>query len=271
MITNLFNIPQQVLDSIVEDKYDGRGEDIFCSVTDLLNPPHQWNLLKKTPKHEQIIDAKDLLKAWIRTAIHKSLYETHRDNFKDEMALELRINEKFSGKTITGQFDYYQDGVIIDYKTTSTSNLQHYNKFGNTIPTKWEVQLNCYALLLKKSKGTPLTTELRVIVICTDWDEKKIFEDHYPQGPVIEYNIELNNYDKTERWIIERIELFNKALIGETKECEAKEVWINKHGVRTRCGNYCSVSHKCEGYQIHKSVLKKELRTHIDQTPKIID
>ena len=72
---------------------------------------------------------------------------------------------RLNGVKVSGQIDYFKDGVLTDYKVTSAWKLV------DGVPLEWHDQLNAYALLLEENGIT--VKELQVVVLLRDWSPGK--------------------------------------------------------------------------------------------------
>lgn len=174
-LTNKFNLPQQIVKAIVNDKYD-RGESDF-TVTQLLQPP-QIGFLQK--HWEPVEDVSDRIWALLGSATHSVLERAYEGDAN--VIVERRFYMTVNGKKIGGQVDVY-DAVtqtLYDYKVTSV-----WSAMGKP---DWEKQLNLLKLLLNNA-GIPVK-KLVIIPIFRDWQKSKAkYDKKYPQSQCVPIDI----------------------------------------------------------------------------------
>ncbi len=155
-ITNRYNLPKQVYDLLAKDYYNP-GKDNY-SVTELISPP-QIVQLKRRHWDKLEEDVTDRFWSFFGHMAHMVM-EKNTDS-----GTEKRLYAEVMGKTLSGQMDHHDNGVITDYKVTSIWTVT----YGDRIP-EWTDQLNCYAYLARVN-GLIVTT-LQIIVLLRDWSER---------------------------------------------------------------------------------------------------
>jgi len=119
-----------------------------------------------------------------------------------------------NGWVLSGVVDVFNktEHLIEDYKVTSVWSFLLGDK------QDWENQLNVYAYMLRLQGFT--VDKLRINAILRDWQKSKVSED-YPEIPFIAKEIPLWTFEKQEKYVMDRIKLFEK----EPEECTDDEKW----------------------------------------------
>lgn len=218
--TNNFNIPQVVIDAIVADKYEVDPLKNIYSVSSLISPPKIRQLFKRHIKDIKRDISEDL---WI--FLGKMGHRVF-ENVSDVNRLkEERISVSYGGYNITGKSDLYDGDTksITDFKFTSVWNYI-YNPNGKE---EWVNQLNLYAWLFRKYNFE--VNFLRILCILRDWMKSKAKSDiDYPKIPFVEIKIDLWDFEKQEKFLIERLtfhEKQNNLSDDEITICNEKERW----------------------------------------------
>ena len=219
-ITNHFNLPQPLVDSVNSDEWYEKG-DCDISVTQLIGPP-QIRLL--TEKHNDEIeqDVTDRIFMLFGSAVHNILEKADTTGYINER----RFISTVDGMRIGGQVDliHIEDGILYDYKTTSAWSLI-YEVNGKP---EWEQQTNCYAWLAEQ-EGVEIN-QIKIVCILKDWSKgqaQKKFD--YPKQPVVTLNIPKWDKDKADTYIKSRVQLHKTA--EDTKihpPCSPKERWAKE-------------------------------------------
>lgn len=219
-LTNKFGLPDPVVKALTRSEYS-KGES-NRSITQLIDAP-RVRILKQEHWEELEEDVSEKMWAVLGTAAHKMFEETGDEKHISEERLFLEID----GWVISGAIDVQrieEDGVtIMDYKTTSVWSVM----LGKS---SWEYQLNCYAALVRRSKGMRVKG-LKVIAILRDWRSKDALDKpDYPKAPIVEVDIPMWSEDQQDEYLNERVALHQKAefdrLTGsELPECSQDERW----------------------------------------------
>jgi hypothetical protein len=217
---NTDRLPEPLYLALTRDKYVQVGK---YSISGLIGPPQPRVLLERHG-HKIVYDPYDRLKSLVGTAIHDAI-ERHVDEATH--VAERRFVASIEGVEVSGQPDVFSigDGVLYDYKTTSTWVSEAGAK------DEWEQQLNPYVWLLNRAG---LDVKRCVIVaIYMDWSKtklafKKMRREPYPTKPVELFEIPIWEDFITEAYIADRVRVHEEAnaLPDEhLPECTAKERW----------------------------------------------
>lgn len=210
ILTNKSNLPQAIVDAVQNDPYSSGGADI--SVTQLIAPPRKV-ALEKTFSLEITEDAADRIWSLLGQSIHTILERANRVGIA-----ERRLSMACEGWTISGGMDLYdEDGVIVDYKTTSAWSCK------GGVKEEWVRQLNVYAEILR-ANGHPVKG-LRVVAILRDWSKLEAARDaEYPQSQVSSLSVPLWTPEQAKHYIHERVILHRQARVS-LPECSPEERW----------------------------------------------
>lgn len=272
-LTNRTGLPAAIVDAVRNDPY-GRG-DADISVTQLIAPPRKV-ALEAAHADELIEDASERIWSLLGQSIHTILERANRTGIA-----ERRLSMAVEGWVISGGMDLYdEDGVLVDYKTTSAWSCKKGPK------SEWTEQLNVYSEILR-ANGYPVKG-LRVVAILRDWSTLEAARDaNYPQTQVIQFDIELWAPERAAKYVRERVILHKQSRMT-LPECSDAERWAKpptfalmkegrKHAVKlydkeadalahasvdpkllrvevrpgesTRCRFYCGAAPFCKQYQ----------------------
>ncbi len=169
-LTNQRGLPDMLVRAIEQSWYSGEGEKRFTSVTQLLKPTKQLILEKRHAKALKQ-DASDMIWSLMGSAMRKVIEAAEDVNSLSEERLRVEID----GAVITGGIDFYEDGVISDFKFTGVWNHGRVSRIA-----EWEKQLNMYAYLYQQH-GFPVE-KLQVVAIYRDWNRARWEKDtDYPE------------------------------------------------------------------------------------------
>lgn len=253
-----------------------RPKDDSISVTALIGPPRIRTL---TMKHWDDLEEDVSARLWalLGQGLHGVLAEYAA---KQEVLAEQGIRDEIDGVVISGRPDFYDDGVIGDYKMTSVFSFLLGDK------PEWTNQLNVYAHLFR-SAGFPVRG-LNVHAILRDFVESKSFTDpDYPKIPFTTVFIDLWSPGDCLDYIKLRVKMHVEAPMEPCSERERwarpntfavmreggkralrvldtlpeAQVWGNEHHIAkpkdkltiverkggfTRCERYCAVRGVCD-------------------------
>ena len=192
-------------------------------ITTLIDSP-RISQLKKAHRDELVEDVADLAYRALGSAVHLMFEQASSSN---SGISEERLNAEVEGTLISGAIDYqYEDGgavAITDYKTTSVFSVMMGDK------PEWERQLNCYAMLIRKSKNLPVK-RLSIVAILRDWRASEAERrGDYPSTPIVSIPIALWPDEEQDRYVSERVRLHNLAEtemeLGSLRPCTDEERW----------------------------------------------
>lgn len=208
-VTNKSGLPESIVRAITNDPYEGGGD---ISVTTLIAPP-QMRLLKNHHHDELEEDAADRIWSLIGQAVHSIL-----ERIDDGSIKEKRLYMDVSGWSVSGQFDRYLNGSLIDYKITSVWSVKQ------GIKREWEEQLNLLAALCRANGY--VVNNLGVTAILRDWRKNEAFQyADYPQSQVMAIPVPVWPDWKATQFMAERVELHQRVTNGEHVPCSNEERW----------------------------------------------
>jgi len=277
--TNKYNLPQPIVDLIVNDDYSRGASDI--SITGLLSPPRQ-TVLARQHAEELTEDVSDCLYRLYGKLVHKMLEDADRTALTEERY--FMPVEGLPGKTwtISGQVDrlLVKDKTLQDYKFVSCWKFKN-----GTPPAEYIAQVNMYLELLRYNKI--MLDDAEIHAMFRDFSKLEALRNSdYPPIDYMIYPVEIWPREKVQEFIKERVILHQQAL-EELPECTLDERWAratryavmkqgrmravklyetveaaeihaskssafyveHRPGVQTRCENYCLVAFKCSQYQ----------------------
>jgi hypothetical protein len=238
--TNIYNLPQSLVDVIVKLTYDKSQTDTTkLSVTSLINPPI-INLLQIRHWNELTEDVSEHLWRITGNAYHYILSKTSDKN----RLIEERLEAEVDGIKIIGKFDIYDDITksVEDYKITSVWRVKDESK------DEWEAQLNCYDWLLAQANFK--VEKAYINAILRDWRKKeaKKYSD-YPPIPFKRIAIPLWNFKEQDEYVRNRVKIYKEALNLKDEEipvCSAIERWQTEDIWAIYKGNNKTATKLCE-------------------------
>ena len=262
--TKVKSLPSPFARAFARDDYS-KGESRF-SVTQLLSPSQQTYL---ATQGEGIKSQAMGYASLMGTAVHKVLEDNVREDL-GELA-EVRFFTEIDGILVSGQMDYYEDGIVSDYKNIAGEkdepNPDHV----------LQAHMNGY---LAEKNGVEVRM-CSIVYVQRDWRESQAtLNPSYPQSP---FNVFVFDYDRelAKSKFSERIKEHLQAEEGNPRDCTREEQWrkpetwaIKKQGglrasklcdslkeaeslkkpdqiieyrpgMATRCLSYCCYSHLC--------------------------
>tara|TARA_A100001515_G_scaffold38071_1_gene29944 strand:- start:1413 stop:2291 length:879 start_codon:yes stop_codon:yes gene_type:complete len=252
-ITNQYNLPQIVVDALVQDDYT-KGQS-NRSVTQLIDSP-RVAILQREHEDEMSQDVVDFLWSRFGTSVHGMFEKAVEGTTAVGVVSEERLYAEVEGWTVSGAIDLqelHDDGVLVsDYKVTSVWSVIHDK-------TEWHNQLNAYAWLVRSAKDLPVKG-LRIIAILRDWQRRKAqMEPDYPASPIHMVDIPMWSVEETNQYILDRVLLhqeaeFDRMTGGALPLCTSAERWekpttfaVNKKG-RKRAVRVLASREEAEDY-----------------------
>lgn len=174
MITNKYNLPQKIVDILLEDRYEKTPHRY--SVTEIINSTAEVILKRRYPDY-YIPDASEFIPRLFGTAFH-SLFDDGSEFA--EQKLEVKIDDV---TTLVGKIDRLENDIITDYKTTSSYKV----KIGDF--SDWDSQGLIYAWMCYKNATA--VKLIRFIAFIKDWSVGQAERDPlYPQSQIYVYEFE---------------------------------------------------------------------------------
>ena len=286
-ITNIYNLPEPLVQAVMNDKYSPGKSDYTTSQL-AGTPARQWALKRK---HWRDIteDVSDRIYSLSGQSKHVVLERAAEFCEQYEYLAEERFYVERCGVTIGGQIDLYdkKHGILYDWKETSV-----YVSYLSLKP-EWAAQGNINRLLLEEN-GYAVQAIIN-IALYRDWKKSLVGStEKYPPHQVAKFEIPVWPKEEIEAFIARRIADFEGAkkdlpLCSDEDRWKADDVYaltkkgnkkatklfstqaeaeshieifdIKNHeilfrpGVNKRCESYCIVSQFCEQ---HKQLKEQE-------------
>lgn len=280
-ITNIYNLPEPLVQAVMNDKYSPGKSDYTTSQL-AGTPARQW-ALKRKHWMEITEDVSDRIYSLSGQSKHVVLERAAEFCEQYEYLAEERFYIKRFRKTIGGQIDLYdkRQGILYDWKETSV-----YVSYLSLKP-EWAAQGNINRLLLEEN-GYSVQAIVN-IALYRDWKKSLVGStEKYPLHQVAKFEIPVWPTSETEAFIAARIAEFEGAkktlpLCSDEERWKADDVFaltkkgnkkatklfatedeakshieifdIKNHeiqfrpGVNKRCESYCLVSQFCQQYK----------------------
>lgn len=293
-LTNITGIPLPLAVWLAGDGYDfRRGERKAISATSLLKGVRKILLAERLNEENRITpDVADMIASRLGHTIHDGIErswtsvearngalaalgipEHIRDRIKvnpsqDSLRssnsiipiwVEQRTERSFMGYGITGKFDMVYDGVLQDFKSTSTFAA----KGGKD--EEYRLQGSIYRWL----NPDKITADHMVInFIFTDWQKFRAKSDpNYPQQRVMPHRVDLYSIAETENWMRNKIKALEAAADlpeDQLPRCTDADLWRGEPEFKffldpakaqdpsARCTKNCSSMKEALEYQASK-------------------
>jgi hypothetical protein len=225
---NKANLPQYLVDWLINDEYDYNTDLHTVSATTLMKPARAyWLTLRHGDDLE--IDVTDLIASRLGSAIHNSIEQVKTPGVTKEQRVTRVLNIDGTEYTVRGKFDVLvEEGgkrFLRDIKTTSVWAYIYGGK-----DEDYKKQLSIYRWLLESV--TPVEPVAFIDFLFTDWSGTKAkMEDSYPSQRIIAgYKIELMSLAETENYIRERLLAFfafKDKSDTDLPLCSKEELWAS--------------------------------------------
>ena len=256
MYKNSTGIPLSLAVWLAYDEYDHNPDPKHISATSLLKSVKQIVLSTRIPTDEEPSDISNLVQARMGTAIHNQIESSWLDNYKQSMTalgysegvidrviinpkqsdlddgekhgdnlipiyMEQRVEKTVDGVNISVKYDFVADGVVEDFKSTST--FTYVNKSNDA---KYKLQGSIYKWL----NPTIITKDYMVIqYIFTDWKAMQALANPaYPKTRTLAYKIPLLSVEQTQQFVENKIRDIKSNLdLDESRlpACTDEDLW----------------------------------------------
>lgn len=251
-VTNEHDVSLALSVWLLFDEYDYIDNPKYLSATTLLKPLKQIVMRHRVDMSNQSIDVLDFTAASMGTGLHDSIEKSWRKGYKSALKklgypqrvidavvidptpedfaknpdlipvyLERRGTKVLNGWTIGGKFDIVTEGLLQDFKSTST-----YSWVSGSRDEEHKMQGSIYRWI-----HDDIITEdvIRINYIFTDFMKYMAASNpKYPARRIMHKDIPLMPYERTEAWIGEKLNLIDKfwdAPESEIPECTDEELW----------------------------------------------
>lgn len=214
-VTNIYNLPQALVDAITTEKHNKDGE---YSATTLLKGACE-TILTKRHWDDILVDASESIWQIFGTATH-SIFEVQKDNtFKEEF-----FSVDVSKSKVTGRVDSYdlENEILVDWKTTSVYKVKKQD-FAD-----WKRQGLIYSWLMKQSNLN--VKKCRFVALLKDHSKAEAVKADYPINPIYVYEFDVTDEDlkEIETFIFEKVkelEAADKIEDLKLEPCSQEQRW----------------------------------------------
>lgn len=293
-ITNVFNLPEPLVQAVMNDKYSpGRSN---YTTSQLAGTPARQLVLKKKHWMDIVEDVSDRIYSLSGQSKHVVLERAAEFCEQYQFLAEERFYIERNGITIGGQIDLYdkKTKTLWDWKETSVYVAYH------DVKPEWIAQGNVNKLLLEEN-GYEVQT-ISNIALYRDWKKSQVgTKEGYPEHQVAMFALPVWTREEIEEFISRRVAEFENAK-KELPLCSDDERWrsadvyaltkkgnkratklfdtekqaldeidvfgmkgyevLFRPGVNKRCDSYCIVSQFCDQY---KALKEKDDGSNNDQ------
>lgn len=243
------NVPLAVAVFLASDKYEYNNDPFTISVTTLMKPLRQIVLSSRTATMGGLVNIMGQAKSSIGAAIHDAIEDAWVNNYKvaldalgypekiidririnpkpEEVTsgvipiyLEQRVNKKVGKWTVSGKFDFVGEGIVQDFKSTST-----YTYTSQTNAEKYPLQGSMYRWL---NPGIITEDYMLIHYIFTDWKAGMSYQEGYPTDPVLSQKYMMMSVAETDAYITTKLSQLELALNADEKTlplCSDEDLW----------------------------------------------
>lgn len=251
-ITNEHDVSLALAVWLLYDEYDYVDNPKYLSATTLLKPLKQIVMKHRVNFSNESIDVMDFAQASMGTGLHDSIEKAWKLGHKSALKklgypdrvvnavvinptkedfdknpdlipvyIERRGTKNLRGWLIGGKFDIVTEGLLQDFKSTST-----YSWVAGSRDDEHKMQGSIYRWI-----HDDVITEdvIRINYIFTDFVKYMAANNpKYPARRIMHKDIPLLSYERTEAWLNEKLQLIEKfwdAPESEIPECTDEELW----------------------------------------------
>ena len=251
-ITNEHDVSLALAVWLLYDEYDYVDNPKYLSATTLLKPLKQIVMKHRVDFSNESIDVMDFAQASMGTGLHDSIEKAWKLGHKSALKklgypdrvinavvinptkedfdknpdlipvyIERRGTKNLRGWLIGGKFDIVTEGLLQDFKSTST-----YSWVAGSRDDEHKMQGSIYRWI-----HDDVITEdvIRINYIFTDFVKYMAASNpKYPARRIMHKDIPLLSYERTEAWLNEKLQLIEKywdAPESEIPECTDEELW----------------------------------------------
>ena len=255
LYSGVSDVPLALAVWLADDTYDHNADPWTISATTLLKPLKQIILSTRIPGGIGLVPIRDMLKSSIGSAIHDAIerswgsqklpeilgylgfppgiqkrvkFNPKPEELTEEIIpiyMEQRLSKKVGKWTVTGKFDFVGDGMVQDFKTTST-----FTYVNQTNGTKYTQQGSIYRWLDPEKINKDV---LQIHYIFTDWKQSRAGQGdpNYPPHPSHTQTFPLMTYQETDHYIKTKLALIEKYWDADEEdipECTDEDLWRSK-------------------------------------------
>jgi hypothetical protein len=255
-LTNIYNLPQPLVDAVKNDPYSKGDADY--SITQLIESPRVAEL-ERRHDHELTEDVSDRLHALEGQIMHGILERAEVEAFA-----EKRYFMQIDKWRVSGAVDRHLliKGLLQDYKRTSVWKVR------KGVPEDFESQVNCYIELLRYN-GFEIR-QAEIVAMLRDWHKGQVARQvNYPITQAVIMPVRIWDREITREFILDRILAHEEARVKLPK-CTPTDMWQDpteyavmqtgrKYAVRLYLSEKDALEHiKIGGPSYYLEVRKKE-------------
>lgn len=229
-ITNKQNLPAYLADWLEKsDSYDHNYDPFTFSATSLMKPI-KASVLATRYVDKIEIDVTDLIASRLGSSIHDSIEKIETKNVSKENRVSRKVKIGDVEFTVTGKYDILvNENELYTLRDIKTTSVWAYIFGGKD--KDYSKQLSIYRWLLSLTYN--MNDKAYIDFIFTDWQSSKAKQDkEYPQQRIIPgYEIKLMSLEETEKYIIERLNLYYQHINtpdDQLPACTKEELWAQE-------------------------------------------
>lgn len=250
-VTNNNDVSLALAVWLLFDEYDYVDDPKYISVTTLLKPIKQIVMRHRVDTTDASVDVMDYVSTSMGTGLHDSIEKAWHKGYKSALRklgypqrvidavvinptkedfaanpdlipiyMEQRGTKEINGWRVGGKFDIVTEGLLQDYKSTST-----YTWVKGGRDEEHKLQGSMYRWI----HPDKITEDIiRINYIFTDFMKAMVNSTGYPDSRIKHKDIPLMSIENTERWVSERLYQIDKywnAKEEDIPECTDEELW----------------------------------------------
>ena len=242
-------VPLAVAVFLASDNYEYVDDPFTISVTTLMRPVRQIILATRAASNQGMVNIEANIKSSIGAAIHDAIEKSWVHDYEKSLSLlgypkgmikkikinpkpedltsdcipiylEQRVSRKVGKWTVTGKYDFVGEGIVQDFKTTSTYT---YTKQSNA--DKYPLQGSLYRWL---NPSIIIEDYMLIHYIFTDWKPGLAKSDTYPPKAIHSQKYLLSSLNETEQYVrnkLGQLEQYANAPEEEIPLCADDDLW----------------------------------------------
>lgn len=224
--TNKHDLPEEIVRSIMKDRYTDIKEAPFDESTSTLTAPTQQVVLSRRYKGQLIKrDVLHYYHAFLGSIAHQILEDSWNPDSDSIVEERIYVDVDVDGKTVvlSGKLDCFEEPEIRDYKTCKVYKMM---KGGFE---DWEAGQNIYAYLLRKHGRK--VERLNIWAFIGDWKKHERHKINYPKCQVVKVPLTLWSFEQQEEYVKERLARLSQANdcsdveLADKYACSKSEMW----------------------------------------------
>lgn len=247
--SNISEVPLSLQVFLATDNYEYNDNPYVISATSIIKPVRQLILSSRLKEEDSFVDLSQMVASRVGTAIHDGI-ERSWGKYKEAMAIlgypqkvidrvvinkpidevteddfpiyfEQRVERSIGKYRISGKFDFVENGMVEDFKTTSV-----WTAMGGNNNEKYKLQLSIYRWLnpkmIKEDRGA-------IQFIFTDWSAIKARSDpKYPNSRIQRKYFDLYSENEITNYITKKLrdyEFYKNSDETDIPECTDSDLW----------------------------------------------